>query len=260
MTTVPRGRFVWYDLMTTDQQKAIDFYTKVVGWTTEDFPGAPSRYAMWKLADGALIGGSMTLPTEQAQAGIPPHWIGYISTPNVDATVSEATKLGARVLAPPNDIPTVGRYAVLADPQGAVFALFTPSGGPTKPEGPPPAGDVSWHELYTTDYEAAFEFYSKLFDWKKSSAFDMGPMGTYQLFARNGQDIGGMMKKPDPSMPSAWTYYFRVLEINAAAQRITAAGGQILTGPMEVPGGDMIVMGSDPQGGMFALHQTGNQG
>ena len=255
MPTEPRGRFVWYDLMTTDQEKAIDFYSEVVGWTTEDFPNAPTRYSMWKAADGHTVGGSTQLPADVAKSGTPPHWLGYIATPNVDNTVQEATKLGGKVLVQPADIPTVGRYAVLQDPQGATFAVFTSAGDTPGHEGTPDLGEGSWHELYTTDYNAAFDFYSKLFGWEKDQAMDMGDMGVYQMFSRNGEMIGGMMNKPDPSMPSAWTYYFRVPNVNQAAERVKEKGGKILTGPMEVPGGDMIVMGADPQGGMFALHE-----
>ena len=256
MSTVPRGRFVWYDLMTTDQEKAIDFYSEVVGWTTEDWPQAPTRYPMWKPAAGGMIGGSVPLPADQAKGGVPQHWIGYIATPNVDETIEAAKQLGANVLSPPIDIPTVGRSAVLTDPQGAVFAIFTPEGDAPGHEGAPAEGEVSWHELYTTDWEAAFDFYSKLFGWQKGQAMDMGPMGTYQIITRNGRDIGGLMNKPDASMPSAWSYYFRVPDINDVVNRIKARGGQVLNGPMEVPGGDIIVNASDPQGGMFSVHQV----
>lgn len=256
MSTVPRGRFVWYDLMTTDQEKAIDFYSEVVGWTTEDWPNAPQRYPMWKPAKGGMIGGSVELPADQVKGGVPQHWIGYIATPNVDETIDTAKKLRASVVSPATDIPTVGRSAVLKDPQGAVFAIFTPQGDAPGHEGAPEVGEVSWHELYTTDYAAAFDFYSKLFGWEKGQAMDMGQMGIYQIFQRNGRDIGGMMNKPDASMPSGWTYYFRVPDVNAVAERIKARGGKVTNGPMEVPGGDKIVMGADPQGGMFAVHQV----
>jgi predicted enzyme related to lactoylglutathione lyase len=208
---------------------------------------------MWKPATGGMIGGSVQL--EKATDGEPQHWIGYIATPNVDDTIKAATKLGAKVVSAPTDIPTVGRSAVLSDPQGAVFAIFTPEGDAPGHEGAAEIGEVSWHELYTTDHEAAFQFYSQLFGWQKGRAMDMGSMGIYQIFSRNGRDIGGMMNKPDPSMPSGWTYYFRVPDVNDVAKRISARGGKVTNGPMEVPGGDMIVMASDPQGGMFAVHQ-----
>jgi len=254
MSTAPKGRFVWYDLMTTDQEKAIDFYSEVVGWTTEDWPNAPQRYAMWKPATGGMIGGSVQFPPDQTS--LHPHWLGYIATPNVDDTVEQSTKLGGKVVKPADDIPTVGRSAVLADPQGAIFGVFTPEGDAPGHEGAAEVGEVSWHELYTTDYEAAFKFYSQLFGWEKGQSMDMGPMGIYQIFQRNGRDVGGMMNKPDASMPSGWTYYFRVPDINEVTERIKAAGGKITNGPMEVPGGDQIVMGSDPQGAPFAVHQV----
>jgi uncharacterized protein len=255
MSTTSQGRFCWFDLMTTDQKQAVEFYKKVVGWTTQDFEGAPTWYPMWVTSDNEMVGGSMPLEDAQRKAGVPPHWLGYILTPNVDDTIAAAAKIGAKTIVPPIDIPTVGRSALLADPQGAAFGIYSPAGDPPGHEGAAHVGEVSWHELYTTDYKGALEFYSQLFGWQKGNEYDMGPMGMYQVFQRNGQDIGGMMNKPEPNMPSAWTYYFRVANINEGAERITKHGGQIMTGPMEVPGGDMIVMGTDPQGGMFALHQ-----
>jgi uncharacterized protein len=256
-STVPTGRFVWFDLMTTDQPGAIDFYTKVLGWTTEDWTGGgPNRYPMWKNAQGTTLGGSQQLPPEQQAQGVPSHWIGYVAVPNVDETAQEAASLVARTYVPPTDIPTVGRFAVLADPQGAVFAVFTPAGDAPGHDGRAEIGEVSWHELMTSDYQAGFAFYSTLFGWKKSQAFDMGEMGTYQLFARNGGDIGGMMNKPDPGMPSAWTYYVRVANLAEATKRVSDNGGSVMTGPTEVPGGDQIVVAMDPQGAVFALHEV----
>ena len=118
------------------------------------------------------------------------------------------------------------------------------------PGGP---GHVGSHELYASDWESAFAFYAGQFGWTKATSVDMGPMGTYQLFAAGGDPIGGMMTKPQ-SMPSpAWQYYFNVGEIDAAVARVTSNGGQVLHGPHEVPGGSWIVQAMDPQGAMFAL-------
>src|SRR5207249_2775724 len=145
---------------------------KVTGWTTTTWNQGPPDmppYVMWTKADGQSIGGVMALPAEQIAAGVPPHWIAYVGTPDIDATHAEALRLGATQHVPPTDIPTVGRFSVLADPQGATFALFTPG----RPGGPEPeaadVGDVSWHELYTTDLPAAWAFYSGLFGWVETS-------------------------------------------------------------------------------------------
>jgi uncharacterized protein len=246
----PRGRFVWYDLMTSDPAAARDFYSKVTGWGTAQWEG-PMPYTMWTV-NTVPIGGIMQLPPD---AGAPPHWLAYISSPDTDATVKEATDLGAKTRVAPNDIPTVGRFAVMSDPQGAVFAVFTPSGEAPGHDGAPAPGEFSWHELATTEPPAAFRFYEKLFGWNKTTAMDMGEMGTYQMYGRNGIELGGIFPKP-PQMPGppAWLHYIMVEDADRAAEITKASGGTVVNGPMEVPGGDRIFQGIDPQGAMFAAH------
>jgi len=252
-----RGRFVWYDLMTTDPAAAQTFYTKLMGWGAQAWDG-PMPYTMWTNND-APGGGYMTLPEEAKQAGAPPHWLGYIHTPNVDDTVSAAEANQGKVLVPGQDIPNVGRFAVLSDPQGAVFAVFSPSGDTPGHGGPPAVGDFSWHELNTSDYEKASSFYETLFRWKKLEAMDMGEAGIYQMFATADGEMpmGGMFNKPaEMPGPPFWMFYAQVDDCHTSAEQVKELGGQILNGPMEVPGGDFIVQCMDPQGAAFALHST----
>jgi predicted enzyme related to lactoylglutathione lyase len=244
-----RGRFVWHELMTTDTDAASDFYSDVVPWKAED-SGMPS-YSLW-MSGKYRSGGLMALP-EDASA-TPPHWIIYIGTPDVDGTVAAAEKLGGKVLKPASDIPNVGRFAVLSDPQGAAFAVFTPapsSDGGVSPGGG--VGDFTWHELATTDPGSAFDFYEELFGWTKGAAHDMGETGVYQLVSHGGQDVGGIYKARDNSTPPSWLSYVRVDDAAEAADAAKSAGGRILNGPMEVPGGSWIVQMLDPQGGAFAV-------
>jgi hypothetical protein len=155
---------------------------------------------------------------------------------------------------PPTDIPNVGRFSVVADPQSAVFALFNSPNtcdAPLPERGTP--GHVGWHELSAADWQKAFAFYSELFGWQKGDAMDMGAMGTYQIFSVGGQPVGGMMNKPPMVPVPNWLYYINVADIDAATDRVKTGGGQILNGPMQVPGGDWIIQGKDPQGAMFAL-------
>jgi predicted enzyme related to lactoylglutathione lyase len=252
-----RGRFVWYELMAKDPKAAQAFYTKVIGWDTQPFEGGGMPYTMWT-RNGQPLGGLMELPEDARKSGAPPSWLAYIGTPNVDETVAQARKLGAVVHVPPQDIPTVGRFSVLADPQGAAFAAFTPLPSSTsRPEGPPQVGDISWHELATTDHAAAFRFYSTLFGWEKDEAMDMGPMGIYQLYKRGTQQLGGIYNKPaEMPFPPNWLLYARVPDVHKGAETVKSLGGKVLNGPMEVPGGGWIVQIMDPQGAMFALHHT----
>lgn len=246
-----RGRFIWHELMTTDTDAAAAFYSKVVPWRTQD-SGMPS-YTLW-MAGKTQVGGLTALPRDGAEAGAPPHWIVYIATPNVDATVAEAQRLGGKVLKSPSDIPNMGRYAVLSDPQGAAFAVYTPPGPP--PDGAGASGgpgEFGWHELATTDYAAGLNFYTQLFGWEKGPAHDMGAMGVYQLINHRGAQVGGAYNLQAPSTPPHWLSYVRVPDCAKATAAAKAAGGRILHGPIEVPGGSWITMLMDPQGGAFAV-------
>jgi predicted enzyme related to lactoylglutathione lyase len=199
----------------------------------------------------------MALPEGEA-SGTPPHWIIYIGTPDVDATAAAAQRLGGKVLKSASDIPNVGRFAVLADPQGAAFAAFTPLPGSSDDAAAPTGavGEFTWHELATTDPDSALRFYSELFGWAKGAAHDMGPMGVYQIISHRGQDVGGIYKARDASTPPSWLSYVRVNDAAKAASAVKTAGGRVLNGPIEVPGGSWIVMLLDPQGGSFAVAET----
>jgi len=247
------GRFVWYELMTTDTASAQTFYREVVGWGAQDSGMSGMQYTMFT-AGGVPVGGLMNLPEDARAMGAPPSWTGYVAVDDVDAGAQQVKRLGGRVHVEPRDIPTVGRFAVVADPQGAAFALFK-SANPAQdqPSDAMAPGRVGWHELCAADWEAALPFYTELFGWERSEGIPMGEMGTYQLFSVGGQTIGGMFTKP-PAMPvPLWLYYFAVGDFDAATGRVTAAGGRVLNGPMEVPGGAWIVQATDPQGAMFAL-------
>jgi predicted enzyme related to lactoylglutathione lyase len=249
-----RGRFVWYDLMTTDPEGAKAFYTAVTGWGTQVWDAM--SYTMWTVGE-TPIGGTMKLPEEAVAGGARPHWLGYVTVPDVDATTARAQELGATVMVPPTDIPSVGRYSVLADPQGALIAAYTPESVGPEPEGMPPVGEFSWHELATTDLEAAWGFYQDLFGWEKMSDTDMGPIGIYRIFGRRGTTMGGIFRKP-AEMPGSpgWLHYARVADVNAAVEAVKQQGGQVLNGPMEVPGGDWVAQILDPQGAPAAVHQV----
>ena len=252
------GDFIWYDVMTTDISASQSFYRGVFGWDMKDSGVAGHGYTVLSVGS-AMVGGLMALPAELKAMGVPPCWTGYIGVNDVDAEAARVTAAGGTIRNPAQDIPGVGRYCVVADPQGAVFILFKPSGEP--PPGPPPAedalGHAGWRELMAGNGGAAFDFYAGMFGWTKSDAIDMGPMGIYQLFAVDGTTRGGIMTKP-PEIPGAcWRFYFNVEAIDAAAARVTGGGGQIVHGPMEVPGGRWVVHCVDPQGAFFGMVAPG---
>lgn len=246
------GRFTWYELLTTDPTAARDFYRQVVGWEHAVWPGE-MHYETFTLG-GTPVAGVMQLPEAARQAGAPPHWMGYVCTEDLGDTAARIGRLGGRVL---NQmaIDSVGRIAIVADPQGAMFAAFQPEEAP-QPEHDPRIGEFSWHELATDDYAAAFDFYAGVFGWEVIADDDMGEFGVYRIFGRNGRQLGGMFNRSERMPACAWLYYVRVPDCDAAAERIGQLGGRVVNGPMEVPGGDRIVQALDPQGGMFALHST----
>ena len=246
------AKFVWYDVMTTDTEAAEAFYRSVMGWEAKDSGMPGPSYTLLSVGE-TMVGGLMAIPEDARKAGAGPAWMGYIGVDNVDAMAGRIRAAGGAIHRAPEDIPGVGRFAVAADPHGAGFLIFAPSGGAQSapvPAGTP--GHVGWHELYAGDLESAFAFYSGLFGWTKAEVVQ-SPAGPYQLFAAGEHPIGGMMTKPSHVPVPCWVYYFNVSTIDAAVGRVKSGGGRTLFDPMQVPGGSWIVQCLDPQGAMFAL-------
>lgn len=237
-----RGRFVWHDLVTSDTAAAQSFYTKVLGWKTQSWEQDPN-YSMFAAASGPL-GGTVSDASGQ------PHWIGYLSADNLQATIDQATAAGASVVKEATPAGT-GEYAILKDPQGALFGVY--AGGSQSKDAPAKRGEFSWHELATSDPKAALDFYMQLFGWEQVAAHDMGEMGTYYIFGRDGKQEGGIYAPQGGTAPH-WLGYVRVKDVNQIVKKVKSAGGKVLNGPMEVPGGDWIVQFADPQGGALAAH------
>jgi hypothetical protein len=241
------GKFIWYELMTSDTKAAQAFYGKVVGWDTVDSGQTDKAYTFFQVA-GTGVGGMLTTPPEAA--GARPAWFGYVCVDDVDDAAARFETAGGKVHRPPADIPGVGRFAMVSDPQGAVIVLMTPTGEEAPDLGDQP-GVARWRELMAADGAAAFQFYANMFDWTEVGTHDMGPMGLYRLFADTAGQGGGMMTKPDNGPAPHWNYYFRVDGAAAAAERIKSAGGTVANGPHQVPTGDWIVQAIDPQGAQF---------
>lgn len=254
------GKFIWCELMTPDTAAAGTFYSAVVGWSVKQMEmGDMPPYFLFETGPAENcqgIGGMMTFPPE-LQGKLPPNWTGYVAVDDVDGTARDFVTHGGRVQREPEDIPGVGRFAVVADPHGAVICIMTPLPMDNSPPAVPMTtpGHVGWHELYAGNGDEAFAFYSKVFGWAKNHDMDMGAMGVYRIFAESegGEPVGGIMTKPETVPFPCWAYYFNVEGIDAAIDRVTAGGGQVVNGPMEVPGGAWIVQATDPQGAFFAL-------
>jgi len=249
------GQFVWYELTTPDVDAAKKFYPRFTGWGTQRFD---DDYTMWTTG-GRPIGGLMELRDDMRQQGVPPNWLAYVESDNVDATAAKAASLGGRVVYGPEDIPGGGggRFVVLQDPQGAVFGALKPGTPGGAWDGTPVVGRFSWHELMTTDYVKAFEFYRDLFGWQKTSEMDMGGGQNYFMYGKGDTPYGGMFNRfgDMAGMNPFWLVYIHVKDVGTAVTAATKGGGTVHRPQMDIPGGAIAILG-DPQGAGFALHHA----
>ena len=253
------GRHIWYELMTPDPLGAKAFYEALVpGWSVADRNPGPLDYRMICRGDGGNAGGVLGMDQAMRDHGAKPLWLGYVSVDDVDASIGQVEAKGGAVHMPATDIEGVGRIAMVADPQGNPFYIMTPK----PPEGQEDAQSdvfsadqeqrVGWNELSTPDPAAARTFYGEMFGWTSDEFMPMGEFGEYRFFDHDDRRIGavcGVM----PGGSAGWRYYIRVPSISTAAAAAKAAGGAVSMGPHEVPGGDFIIIGNDPQGAEFAL-------
>ena len=257
MTTL-QGSWVWYELMSPDPDASKAFYETVVGWQVSTGHGDNTDYGFIANADGSMTGGLLRLSSEMAEHGARPCWLGYIGVDDVDAAVTAIEIAGGKTLMPARDVAMAGRFAMVADPGGAAFYIMTPTPPPGGGESTvftalPHSGRAGWNELIAADPSREIGFYTGLFGWSLPDAMDMGAMGKYQFIAHDGVTVGAIMPLM-PQVPAAmWNHYFWVAGIDAAKGLIEANGGQVVNGPMEVPGGLWTIQAIDPQGAFFCL-------
>jgi predicted enzyme related to lactoylglutathione lyase len=253
-----QGSHIWYELMTPDPVGATAFYGAVVpGWTVGQPIGGDQDYRIIGRSDGGSAGGVLALTEDMRQHGARPVWLGYIGADDVDATARQVEAKGGKLLMPAFDIPQ-GRIAMVTDPQGNPFYIMKPIPPAGQEDGqsdvfsPDQAERVSWNELSTADPAAARTFYGELFGWTSDDFMPMGEYGEYRFFDHGSLRIGAVSSMMPDGHPG-WRYYIRVPSISKAVEAVKAGGGTITLEPMEVPGGDTIVIGNDPQGAEFAL-------
>jgi predicted enzyme related to lactoylglutathione lyase len=246
------SHFIWYELMTSDVDAAAKFYGAVVGWTVQPSGQPGMDYRMWQSA-GEGVGGLLAIDADAKAGGMQPAWLPYVDVADVDEGVA-AIKAAGGASHMAADIPGVGRIAMVTDPQGAAFYVMKPIGeGQSTVFSPGRLGHRGWNELHAKDGSSAWDFYRARLGWDEAGTFDMGPMGTYRTFsAGGGEAIGGMMTSPGFDRPM-WLSYVNVDDIDAAKARVEAAGGEVTTGPHEVPTGEWMIQARDPQGALFGL-------
>ncbi len=250
------GYFCWHELMSRDPAASVPFYAAVARWTADKMPMPGMDYTIFRTGTQGMAG-LMQLPAEAAAMGAPSQWIGYVAVTDISETIAEASKRGAHVHTPPMAIPTVGTFAVLADPWGAAFAVLQPeTNGDLVP---PPAipGDFGWNELFTDDPKGAVAFYQALFGWDLQHIHPMDHLGDYHLLGLGGREFVGLFQRPPQVPKSMWLSYIEVADLDAAIAAVKSGGGTVLVGPMEVPGGTRIAQLADNLGTRIALHSKG---
>lgn len=264
--TNPVGSFIWYELMTTDPDAASRFYHAVIGWTVNRDPHGGSDgpdYRMIGRDDGGNAGGMLHLTPKMCENGAHSAWFPYLYVTDVDSEAMRIVEEGGHILMEPTDL-AVGRIALVRDPQGVPIYLMTP----IPPEGmedaasdvfsPTAVQRVAWNELASPNLEASKDFYARHFAFEFNTAMPMGELGDYCFIDHDSQCLGAMMQQPQGGVPALWQLYFRVPSIAKGKAAVEANGGTVLQGPHEVPGGDWIIVATDPQGAVFGL--VGAQG
>lgn len=239
------SRFVWFEHIAAERDQARTFYAEVLPWTIDDVEmGMAEPYPMIKAGE-APVGGFTAPPKD----GIPPHWVGYLSVPDVAAAAAAITEAGGKALMDAFDVPNVGRMQPVADPQGGALFLFTPADGDqTAAEGP---GSFHWHELWADDPQKAAAFYAETLGFE-TEATEM-PTGTYYLLKSGDAPIAGIMKKPDAAIPTHWMPYVEVDNADDAVKRAASNGGELLGEVMEVPDVGRFGIVRDPLGATLGL-------
>jgi predicted enzyme related to lactoylglutathione lyase len=235
------GKFVWHEQVSGDPKQAESFYTQLFGWGTEVFKAGEMDYTM--ISSGGQTHGGFSPAMEGAP---PPHWLSHIGVENLDETIEKAKGAGGKVAAGPFDMEDVGRMAILTDPQGAFVSAYQ-----SLSEGSEAAGVFVWDELGTTDADGAQRFYEQVFSWTTK---DQGEeYGGYRIFHRGEEQVGGLMKNPDPSIPAAWTPYVGVEDTDAICKKAIELGAKAIVEPMDVPNIGRFAILQDPQGAVFGI-------
>lgn len=255
----PTGTPIWFELTTDDQNKAQEFYRDVAGWTFSESP-APEHggYRIANAPDGGSVAGIMKPPP--GMQGLP-GWVVYFATSDVDSMVGQVKQLGGAVHFGPMDIPHVGRFATVADPQGVPFQIMTGSSPEASTAfkqvghgGGDGYGHGVWIELATPDPDDAIDFYGRLFGWEKKGAMPMGDMGDY-TFIGTGENVrpGAVMSSKTIGAPARWNWYVHVRDIDAAVAAAKHKGGGLVQGPDQIPGGDYSAKLTDADGHAFGV-------
>lgn len=243
------GKVAFVELVTPDLAAARLFYAGLFGWAFQDIPSDTGPFTQ-VLLDGRIIAGIRQRP---APPGRRPAWLTFIASTDVDKATANAAQQGAKVFVQPHDIASVGRAALLADPQGAVFAILTTTAG-DPPDLLAEPGEWIWSSLVTTDPATDAAFYKALFGYDVFTLPNSDDAGHLILGSEN---FARASVNPIPTSWGTahprWLNYIRVIDATTMAAKVTALGGHVLLPPRLDRHGGRIVVVADPQGALFGL-------
>jgi uncharacterized protein len=246
------GTFSWADLGTTDLDGAKFFYTELFGWMFEDMPAGDSMIYSMASKNDKYVAAAYEMNPEMRAQGAPPAWLNYVTVANLEESVAKAKELGATVIQEPLDVLDSGRMAIIADPQGAMLALWEPQqhiGAQLVNE----VGAMCWNDLRTTDVPRAIEFYSGLFGWRIEETPGSG--GAYYTIYLGDRTNGGTIPITDQmgGVPPHWGVYFAVEDCDKAVARVEELGGRVLAPPISTGATSRFAIVADPQGASVSL-------
>ena len=238
--TTAHGKFTWFELVTPAIDDAKTFYSETLGWksTSSDMGGFP--YTMLTAGEAPQAG--IVAPP---QPGIPSHWTSYLGVDDVDARAATVVEHGGKVLVPPTDIPGVGRFSLVADPQGATFNLFkgvSDQGGST---------EFHWNELWAKDAEALLPFYREVLGFEVETM--QMPDGAYYILENADGGQGGIMSSPMEGVPPMWLPYATIDDCDAAVARAERMGGSVKSTASTIEGIGRIAIIGDRSGAVLGL-------
>lgn len=251
--TYTPGKFVWRELFSNDMEGSKKFYSGLFGWTINAMDMGAMTYTMANAGETPVCG-MMPLETIEME-GVPPHWLSYVSVPNVEEAAAAVESGGGTVLLPPKEVGGMGKMCVLRDPQGAVISAWRANDGDGAEVEKPPVGTFCWDQLGTSDIDSATAFYEKVFAWSK------GPFeGTDQMwvFMRGDKPAASLMQAPE-GVPPHWLTYVVVEDLAASRAKVTELGGKVMMEEIPVPGIGKFAVIADNIGAHIALFEDASK-
>lgn len=246
------GKIVRADLLTTDLNAAARFYSRVFGWKLQ-------RHDAEGYIDAFSRGDPVATLSTYTDTGAPEDgsiWLASISVTDVDAAVRAATRNGGKVVEVAQNVPGVGRAAVIEDPNGAVVMLLRNNDGDPA-DGPAATNEWLWPELWTDHPDRTARFYDKVVGYK--AVAHRGPKGyEYRILGRDGIARATILRTPLPDVESNWLLYMKVRNVHATARAVVENGGRVLVPPMKGDFNADIAIVADPTGAVFAIQAGGD--